>query len=82
MTLTALSHLNRWWIGRLLNALLRPVWLGSPERGNSLRFLRLVNGCDCWPYAVGWDNHQLWISDRPEDVDDWRDEYWDRGDGR
>lgn len=75
MTPTALSHLNRWWIGELLNALLRPVWLGSPERGNSLRFLRLVNACDCWPYAVGWDNHQLWISD-------WRDEYWDRGDGR
>ena len=82
MTLATLSHLNRWWIGELLNALLRPVWLGSPERGNSLRFLRLVNACDCWPFAVGRDYHQLWISDRPEDVDEWRDEYWGREDER
>ena len=62
----------RWWIGRLLNALLRPVYCRAG--GNSLRFLQLVNACDCYPYAVGWDMQQLWISDRPEDVDEWRDE--------
>lgn len=72
MNLSTLSHLNRWWIGELLNALLRPVFVGAG--GNSLRFLKLVNGCNCWPYAVGWDEHQLWMSDNPSDVDEWRDE--------
>lgn len=73
MTIEALDCLNRWWIGRLLNALLRPVF--CREGGNSLRFLRLVDACDCYPYAVGWDAWHLWISDQPSDVDEWRDEY-------
>ena len=80
MTLATLSHLNRWWIGELLNALLRPVFIR--QGGADARFLRLVAACDCWPFAVGRDDHQLWISDRPEDIDEWRDEYWGREDER
>lgn len=63
----------RWWIGELIDALVRPVF--CREGGAGIRFCKLVNACDCYPYAVGWDMQQLWISDRPTDVDEWRDEY-------
>lgn len=79
MSLAAINHLNRWWIGELLNALLRPVWLGSFKSGNGFRFYCLLNACDCYPFRVCYDDTQLWMSDRPDEDSYWEDDYMGEG---
>lgn len=93
LNLAALSVLNRWWIGELLNALLRPVWLRarSEERGavsngrKAERFYRLLNACPCFPYLVIADDCGLWIlegeaADEARDrMEDGEGETWESG---
>ncbi|AHF94048.1 hypothetical protein OPIT5_04040 [Opitutaceae bacterium TAV5] len=66
MTPQAFLIFNRWLISELLNALLRPVYLRAG--GDSLRFLRLLDACDCYPFVVEVGGG-LWILDEPTDFD-------------
>ncbi len=85
MSTSALLILNRWWIRELVNALLRPMFVryreaeraGDAHRAEvcELRFLRLLNFCDCYPFCIEVDPCGLWILDEPSERDDfWRDE--------
>ncbi|RRJ96793.1 hypothetical protein Ga0100231_023785 [Opitutaceae bacterium TAV4] len=70
MTPSAFLIFNRWLIRELLNALLRPVYLRAGC--DSLRFLRLLDACDCYPFCVEVGGG-LWILDAPsDDFDDFR----------
>lgn len=75
MSLAALDFLNRWFIRECLNALLRPVWLRSRESSGAdgairaradLRFIRLLDACNCWPFGVIADEFGLWILDHDQ----------------
>ena len=71
LSLATLSVLNRWWIGELLNALLRPMFcrMRAAKRAGLVlleerfewKFLSLLNACPCFPFLVIADDCGLWI---------------------
>lgn len=76
---TTIAHIYlTWLIGEALNALLRPVFLRAGD--DLLRFMRLLNACDCWPYMVAVDGGQLLIltGRDAEDYRTWREAEDDR----
>ena len=84
MSLSALSHLLRWWCESLVDALLRPVynrWQAIPPGTRratlySARFTALVYATPCYPCRVGWGGGTagLFISSAPHESDLWEDE--------
>lgn len=80
LSLDALAFFSRWWIRELLNALLRPMFVRyrtqRADRNEQLadvyehRFFRLLNACDCHPFAVIVDQFGMWITDDPRDLED------------
>lgn len=72
MTLAQLDALNRAWIGLLLNALLRPMFCRwrvaeraaqwGEARRYEILFLRMVDACDAYPYAIVIDRCGLWFA--------------------
>ena len=77
MGLTSALYFLRWLCEKLVNALLRPVWIrivrAKGARCSLLfrRFEALVNGADCWPcrvqYALGGG---LFITSSGQDFDE------------
>lgn len=73
----------RWLLRELVEKLLRPVFLryrdaaraGDAEAAlrGELRFLRLLDAADCYPFRVSVDRCGLWI----EDADAWESYYED-----
>ncbi len=76
-----LLPVNEQWILALLNALLRPMYdrheaapRGSRERARYNRiFLRMLDACDCFPYAAIIDAGGFWFLHRNDDYI-WGDE--------
>lgn len=77
-----------WWIRVLVNALLRPMFCRYRQLrrdGNSERqtrqadryetlFYRMLDACDCYPFAVIVDECGLWFVDPAEQrdiIDQW-----------
>jgi hypothetical protein len=81
VNIAALDLVNRWIIRQLLNAILRPRFvsyrralrhgrISAASRGE-LRFLKLLNSTDCFPFCVTVDEFGLWITDEPPGYDDY-----------
>jgi hypothetical protein len=84
MNAAALSFFLTWWIGVLLNALLRPSFVryrcakAAGDEVGAQRYLRFFDGllfsCDCYPYGVSMDRFGLWITlDGPDYFEDYPD---------
>lgn len=79
----ACVHVLRWMLRCLVNAILRPPFvayrralregrISAAVRGE-LRFLKLLNSTDCYPFCVTVDSWGLWITDEAPEYDegDW-----------
>lgn len=76
MSAAALLHLNRWFIGELISAVLRPMFCrykDAERAGDVARFdrcqilfLKMLNACDCYPFCIEV-GQGLWILDEPSE---------------